>query len=55
MDDLERTPLLVSEFERRVVATDEMEDPPDTAFLGLFGEIGSLVSALKKRAKNRDA
>ena len=55
MDDPERKPLLVSEFEKRVVATDEMEDPPDTAFLGLFGEIGSLVSALKKRKRDKDA
>jgi hypothetical protein len=49
VNDPERKPLLVSEFEERVVKTDEMEDLPDTAFLGLFGEIGSLVSALKKR------
>ena len=55
MDDPERKPLLVSEFEERVVQTDEMEPEPDTAFLGLFGEIGSLVSALKKRRRDKDA
>jgi NTP pyrophosphatase (non-canonical NTP hydrolase) len=55
MDDPERKPLLVADFEERVVKTDEMEDPPDTAFLGLFGEIGSLVSALKKRRRDKDA
>ncbi|MGA7264244.1 MAG: nucleoside triphosphate pyrophosphohydrolase family protein [Stellaceae bacterium] len=55
MDDPERMPLLVADFEQRVVKTDEMEDPPDTAFLGLFGEIGSLVSALKKRRRDKDA
>jgi len=55
MDDPERKPLLVSEFEERVVQTDEMESEPDTAFLGLFGEIGSLVSALKKRRRDKDA
>jgi NTP pyrophosphatase (non-canonical NTP hydrolase) len=55
MDDSERKPLLVADFEDRVVKTDEMEDPPDTAFLGLFGEIGSLVSALKKRRRDKDA
>jgi NTP pyrophosphatase (non-canonical NTP hydrolase) len=55
MDDPERKALLVFEFEERVVKTDEMEDSPDTAFLGLFGEIGSLVSALKKRRRDKDA
>jgi len=55
MDDPERKPLLVAEFEERVVQTDEMEPEPDTAFLGLFGEIGSLVSALKKRRRDKDA
>jgi NTP pyrophosphatase (non-canonical NTP hydrolase) len=55
VNDPERKPLLVSEFEERVIKTDEMEDLPDTAFLGLFGEIGSLVSALKKRRRDKDA
>lgn len=55
MDDPERKALLVFEFEERVVKTDEMEDSPDAAFLGLFGEIGCLVSALKKRRRDKDA
>jgi hypothetical protein len=42
MDDPERKALLVFEFEERVVKTDEMEASPDMAFLGLFGEIGTL-------------
>jgi hypothetical protein len=48
MGDPERERLLVSVFDERVRETDEMGPEPDTAFLGLFGEIGSLVSALKK-------
>lgn len=55
MDDPEQKPLLVAEFEERVLKTDEMEEAPDTAFLGLFGEVGSLVSALKKRRRDKDA
>jgi NTP pyrophosphatase (non-canonical NTP hydrolase) len=55
MDDPEQKPLLVAEFEERVLKTDEMEEAPDTAFLGLFGEIGSLVSALKKRRRDKGA
>ena len=54
MDDPEREPLrspsLTNGFQ-----TDEMGPAPDTAFLGLFGEIGSLVSALKKRRRDKDA
>jgi hypothetical protein len=55
MGDSEREPLRVSDFDKRVQATDEMGPEPDTAFLGLFGEIGSLVSALKKRRRDKDA
>jgi NTP pyrophosphatase (non-canonical NTP hydrolase) len=55
MGDPEQKPLLVSEFEQRVRNTDEMNEASDTAFLGLFGEIGSLVSALKKRRRDKDA
>jgi NTP pyrophosphatase (non-canonical NTP hydrolase) len=50
-----REPLRVSDFEERVRQTDEMGPEPDIAFLGLFGEIGSLVSALKKRRRDKDA
>ena len=42
-------------FDERVQETDEVGSAPDTAFLGLFGEIGSLVSALKKRRRDKDA
>jgi hypothetical protein len=55
MDEQGREPLRVSDFEERVRLTDEMGPEPDTAFLGLFGEIGSLVSALKKRRRDKDA
>jgi NTP pyrophosphatase (non-canonical NTP hydrolase) len=55
MGEPERQPLRVSDFDARVWQTDEMGPEPDTAFLGLFGEIGSLVSALKKRRRDRDA
>ena len=52
---VEIAPLSVADFEKRVRATDEMSVAPDMAFLGLFGEIGSLVSALKKKQRDRDA
>jgi NTP pyrophosphatase (non-canonical NTP hydrolase) len=55
MGKAEKEPLCVVAFEERVRETDEMEPEPDTAFLGLFGEIGSLVSALKKSRRDRDA
>lgn len=55
MSGAETTPLPISAFEERVRATDEMGPGPDMAFLGLFGEIGSLVSALKKKQRDRDA
>ena len=55
MADPERQPLRLSVFDERVRETDEMGPEPDTAFLGLFGEIGSLVSALKKRRRDKDA
>jgi NTP pyrophosphatase (non-canonical NTP hydrolase) len=55
MGNPEREPLRVSAFDERVQETDEMGPAPDTAFLGLFGEIGSLVSALKKRRRDKDA
>jgi NTP pyrophosphatase (non-canonical NTP hydrolase) len=55
MDEPEREPLRVSDFDELVRQTDEMGPEPDTAFLGLFGEIGSLLSALKKRRRDKDA
>lgn len=55
MDEPAREALRISDFDERVRQTDEMGPEPDTAFLGLFGEIGSLVSALKKRRRDKDA
>jgi NTP pyrophosphatase (non-canonical NTP hydrolase) len=48
-------PLNVAVFERHVLGTDKLGPEPDTAVLGLFGEIGSLVSALKKKRRDMDA
>jgi len=44
----------VSEFERNAVATDQLEPRLETALLGLVGEVGSLVSALKKKRRDTD-
>ena len=45
----------VAEFEAHAAATDQL-DPNDTEtpLLGLVGEIGSLVSALKKKRRDTD-
>jgi NTP pyrophosphatase (non-canonical NTP hydrolase) len=47
-------PLNVTIFERHVLETDKLGPEPHTALLGLFGEIGSLVSALKKSRRDTD-
>ena len=49
-------PLTVAKFEAHATATDQL-DPTDAAtpLLGLVGEIGSLVSALKKKRRDTDA
>src|SRR5947199_386886 len=44
----------VSEFERNAIATDQLEARLETALLGLVGEVGSLVSALKKKRRDTD-
>ncbi len=48
--------ITVAEFEAQAVATDQL-DPNDsrTPLLGLVGEVGSLVSALKKKRRDEDA
>lgn len=47
-------PMSVSEFERSAIATDKLEPKLETALLGLVGEVGSLVSALKKKRRDTD-
>lgn len=47
-------PLGVADYEARATATDKLEPPLDTAILGLVGEVGSLVSALKKKRRDTD-
>ncbi len=45
----------VTEFEANAAATDQLDDLDlDTAVLGLIGEVGSLVSALKKKRRDTD-
>ena len=46
--------LSVSEFERFATASDQLAGDMDTALLGLVGEVGSLVSALKKKRRDTD-
>src|ERR1700733_714779 len=46
--------LSVAEFERWAAASDRLGDDTDTALLGLVGEVGSLVSALKKKRRDTD-
>src|SRR6185312_2337333 len=41
-------------FERNAIATDKLENRMETALLGLVGEVGSLVSALKKKRRDTD-
>jgi hypothetical protein len=49
MADREKRRLMATEFEAHTAATDQLAEADlDTAVLGLVGEIGSLVSALKK-------
>src|SRR5579871_2341957 len=45
--------LTINEYARRAARTDKLGNRLDTPLLGLFGEVGSLLSALKK--KRRDA
>jgi NTP pyrophosphatase (non-canonical NTP hydrolase) len=46
--------LSVAEFERFAVVSDRLGNDMDTALLGLVGEVGSLVSALKKKRRDTD-
>jgi len=47
-------PLAAAEFEQQAMASDQLGPEMDTALLGLVGEIGSLVSALKKKRRDTD-
>lgn len=47
-------PLSIAAFEQHAAATDKLESELDTALLGLVGEVGSLVSALKKKRRDTD-
>jgi len=46
--------VLATAFERSAAATDRLSTDMDTAILGLVGEVGSLVSALKKKRRDTD-
>jgi NTP pyrophosphatase (non-canonical NTP hydrolase) len=46
--------LSVAEFERFATVSDRLGNDMDTALLGLVGEVGSLVSALKKKRRDTD-
>ena len=46
--------VLASDFERSAAASDRLGSGMDTAILGLVGEVGSLVSALKKKRRDTD-
>jgi NTP pyrophosphatase (non-canonical NTP hydrolase) len=46
----------VAEFEGQAAATDQLNpDDSETPLLGLVGEVGSLLSALKKKRRDTDA
>ncbi len=47
-------PLSAAQFEENAIATDRLGPNMDTAVLGLVGEIGSLLSALKKKRRDTD-
>jgi NTP pyrophosphatase (non-canonical NTP hydrolase) len=47
-------PLWAAEYEANAIATDRLNPKLDTAVLGLVGEVGSLVSALKKKRRDTD-
>lgn len=46
--------LSAAEFERSAIGSDKLAEDMDTALLGLVGEVGSLVSALKKKRRDTD-
>jgi NTP pyrophosphatase (non-canonical NTP hydrolase) len=47
-------PLAAAEFEQQAMSSDQLGPEMDNALLGLVGEIGSLVSALKKKRRDTD-
>ena len=54
MDEESNRRLSAVEFERFATASDRLGNDMDTALLGLVGEVGSLVSALKKKRRDTD-
>jgi NTP pyrophosphatase (non-canonical NTP hydrolase) len=51
----ESRPVTVAEFETHAAATDKLDpSEADTPLLGLVGEVGSLLSALKKKRRDTD-
>lgn len=54
MEDGGNRRLSTVEFERNAIATDKLNSKMETALLGLVGEVGSLVSALKKKRRDTD-
>ena len=46
--------LAAAVYEAHAAATDKLEPDMDTAVLGLVGEVGSLLSALKKKRRDTD-
>src|SRR5712664_2616621 len=46
--------LSVRVFEGDIIDSDQLPTEIDTAILGLVGEVGSLVSALKKKRRDTD-
>ena len=55
MKKRERRPVTVAAFEAHAAATDKLDpSDTDTPLLGLVGEAGSLLSALKKKRRDTD-
>lgn len=48
-------PVDVAQYVRKIRPTDRLGDGLEYAILGLFGEVGSLVSVLKKKARDQSA
>lgn len=46
--------VVAEDFERSAASSDRLGPDMDTAILGLVGEVGSLVSALKKKRRDTD-
>lgn len=44
--------VVAEDFERSAAASDRLGSDMDTVILGLVGEVGSLVSALKKKRRD---